>query len=108
MLFVTVGKDGKSLVQVCKNCNTTNTMDQDGTLCLSETLFQDDGASAHALADASVKHDPTLPRVTNVVCPRGEACPGHNKQQEVIYIKHNPVNMRYLYFCCHCDNFWRI
>jgi hypothetical protein len=26
---------------------------------------------------------------------------------QVIYIKYDYRNLNYLYFCCHCDHFWR-
>lgn len=108
MLFLSVSQDGRQLLHVCKNCNTTQVAEADGgSLCVSETLYSDEGAAARALADPSIKHDPTLPRVSNIVCPRGEQCPGHGKQQEVIYLRHNAANLRYVYFCCHCDHFWR-
>lgn len=108
MLFLSVSADGRKLVHVCKNCNTTHSVVAEGeSLCVSETVYGDEAAAARALADPSIKFDPTLPRVSNITCPRGDMCPGHGKQQDVIFLKYNASKLRYMYFCCHCDNFWR-
>lgn len=107
MLYLSAGSNSRTLLHVCKNCNTTQELESQGaSLCISETLYGDAAAAAHMFADPAIKHDPTLPRVSHIACPRGEQCSGHRKQQEVIYIKHNATQLRYLYFCCHCDNFW--
>jgi hypothetical protein len=53
----------------------------------------------------NIKYDPSLPHVNNIACPN---CKGNNteKQNDVIYIKYDAENKKYLYFCCKCDHFW--
>ena len=31
-----------------------------------------------------------------------------NINNEVIYIKYDNDEMKYLYYCVHCDNFWKL
>ena len=53
--------------------------------------------------------DPTLPRVNNMDCPN-EKCPtntGTEKNKEVIYIKYDSDNLKFVYLCCHCKQCWK-
>ena len=69
------------------------------------------------------KLDPTLPRISNVPCPNTE-CPsnkglgdgegegegsgeGGRKKSEVVYLRYDDINMKYIYLCAHCDTVWR-
>ena len=53
------------------------------------------------------KLDPTLPRRNNIPCPNNE-CDSHKKgkNSEVIYLRYDDTNMKYIYLCCKCDNSW--
>lgn len=109
MLYLSVVQDGSQLTYVCKNCNTTQPASADGaSICVSETHFGEKReAAGRAAADPAIKHDPTLPRVSNISCPFADDCPGRGKEQQVIYIKRSATALRYDYLCCHCDRFWR-
>ena len=51
------------------------------------------------------KHDPTLPRTNNIQCPNKE-CPSNSNddvKNEVVYIKFDEKNVKFIYLCCHCD-----
>jgi len=79
------------------------------------------------------KLDPTLPRISTINCPNvvcasnshddralGEeetktgsepatataAAATSAKRPEVIYIRYDNVNMKYVYLCVHCDHIW--
>jgi aspartate carbamoyltransferase regulatory subunit len=54
------------------------------------------------------KLDPALPRVTNVLCPN-DNCPTNNKdeEREIIYIRYDNLNMKYVYLCATCDTVWK-
>lgn len=77
--------------------------------CISQTNYFDDIRSFQQYQTINIKHDMTLPRVKNIECPKcvkngeiGETLP------EVICIKYDQANMKYLYFCCHCEHFWKL
>lgn len=88
--------------------------------CVSQTNYFDDIRSFQQYQTINIKHDLTLPRVKNIDCPK---CNGDiqnsggdkkkNKEKEtlvpeVICVKYDQANMKYLYFCCHCDHFWKL
>jgi DNA-directed RNA polymerase subunit M/transcription elongation factor TFIIS len=50
------------------------------------------------------KYDPTLLRTSNIPCPNAD-CPEKEKP-EVIHIRYDEENMKYLYLCFHCDVAW--
>jgi aspartate carbamoyltransferase regulatory subunit len=57
------------------------------------------------------KLDPTLPRVNNILCPNPE-CPTNKDgaEREIIYIRYDDVNMKYVYLCTNdsCNAVWKI
>ena len=51
--------------------------------------------------------DPTLPRLDNIPCPNKE-CPSNNgSDKEVIYIRYDDTNLKFIYLCVHCDKIWK-
>lgn len=78
--------------------------------CISQTNYFDDIRSFQQYQTINIKHDMTLPRVKNIECPK---CTEKKKDEstrlpEVICIKYDQANMKYLYFCCHCEHFWKL
>jgi hypothetical protein len=53
-----------------------------------------------------LRHDPTLPRVNNIRCANAACAADASRTPEVIYLKVDPMNMKYMYVCCHCDAVW--
>lgn len=100
MLFISkTSKD--NLEYVCKNCNKQIEDKTVGTKCIMETLYND--SSDQIKIDKTIKYDPTLPRADFIACPNKDCTAKENK---VIYIKTNPKQIKFVYFCCNCDHFW--
>ncbi len=52
--------------------------------------------------------DPTLPHVKNIPCPNAECLTKTGaKERDVIYIKYDADNLKYLYICNVCKAQWR-
>lgn len=101
MLYLSV--DGDKLKQYCKNCNFSIEENYATRAeCIVNTNHEADQGSYTQYMTKNIKYDPTLPRVNNIKCPH--CTPAQN---EVIYLKYDHVNMKYLYFCCHCEEFWK-
>jgi len=51
--------------------------------------------------------DPTLPRISNILCPN-TSCETNTAdvEREIIYIRYDDVNMKYIYLCSQCDTVW--
>jgi aspartate carbamoyltransferase regulatory subunit len=56
------------------------------------------------------KLDPTLPRIYNMKCPNGDCKTNkesNDKPTEVIYLRYDNDNLKYLYICVECDTTWK-
>ena len=54
------------------------------------------------------KLDPTLPRINTILCPNPNC--GTNTDdipKEIIYIRYDDTNMKYVYLCSTCDTVWK-
>ena len=52
--------------------------------------------------------DPTIPRVYNMECPNADCKTNKdNASKEVLYIRYDDENMKYVYMCCICDFIWK-
>ena len=54
------------------------------------------------------KLDPTLPRIKTIKCPN-QTCLSNsdNAENEVLYIRYDDTNIKYIYMCAHCDTTWK-
>jgi DNA-directed RNA polymerase subunit M/transcription elongation factor TFIIS len=96
---------GGVLTNQCNYCGCAYPVEATGEPVL-DTDYRDDRAKYHHLLTELLHDDPTLPRVDNVPCPN-EACsrPARAKGN-VLYVKYDPVNLRFLYSCGYCKAFW--
>jgi len=105
MLYIRNAEAGVTFY--CKNCNfTKNPEDTNASFCVS-TNYQDEAIKYSMFINPNIKHDPTLPHVNNIPCPSKDCTKEESKENDVIYMKYDPQNMKYVYFCNHCDYFWK-
>lgn len=105
MLYVNIDEE-KRLVYYCKSCGFNEVSKDTGSVCIINDNKVNDFAKYAQYINPYLKHDPCLPRVNNVVCPSPACNLPKDAANEVIYIKYDPTNMKYIYNCCHCDHFW--
>lgn len=106
MLYLKVVQSSQ-LEYYCKNCNFTMLESAEGSsVCISQKHLMNDKSSYNSFLNPNIKYDMTLPRVNNIKCP--ECKDSKDKESEVIYIKYDAENMKYLYYCCKCEHFWKI
>ena len=96
-----------SLTRVCKNCGFKE-QDEKGGLILETHVQQRSSEGYKILLNEFTKLDPTLPHMKTLKCPRSD-CPTNvgNVEKDVIYIKYDSANMKYLYICNMCDQHWK-
>lgn len=80
--------------------------DAKAELILENNYDQDMSSYKHFMTPY-IKYDTTLPRVKNIKCANTSCKNKDPEKQEVLYIKYDNVNMKYLYYCCHCEHFWK-
>ena len=55
------------------------------------------------------KLDPTLPRTNTIKCPNSncDTNKSENVEREILYIRYDDINMKYVYMCSTCDTMWK-
>jgi len=109
-------EDKDNLIYYCRKCGYE---DKDITkniknLCVSKTHVLNNTELYSQVINKYTKLDPTLPRINNIDCPNKNCDTNKNTkaeekltEKEVIYIRYNDNNMKYVYLCCHCDTVWK-
>jgi hypothetical protein len=129
--------DTNGIVYYCRNCGHEDDTITIDNVVVSQTSFKT-GTNQYAhVVNKYTKLDPTLPRISTILCPNME-CPcnrNHNPTQyadratilgneesggeaaaataaddavprEVIYMRYDDVNMKYIYLCAVCNTIW--
>jgi DNA-directed RNA polymerase subunit M/transcription elongation factor TFIIS len=118
------GPNGSSsLVHYCRNCGHREPVREE--ICVSKLQIKSTAQNYGNIINRYTKLDPTLPRIGHVKCPN--ALCASNPQtsdsssaasalasgsgsgsipREVIYIRYDEENMKYVYLCAVCDALW--
>ena len=108
MYYIHIDKDNANkLVYYCNNCGNEDKYLVNENISVSKTQLKKTTQTFKNIINKYTKHDPTLPRVNNILCP-STGCPTNisNKKREIICMRYDDVNMKYVYLCCECDTVW--
>ena len=95
------------LRRICRNCGFQEE-DNKGGLILEIDLKEKTSEGYKILMNEFTKQDPTLPHVNTIKCPNvGCDTNKSGKENDVIYLKYDAINMKFLYICNVCDTQWR-
>ena len=105
MLYVKHADDNAfEVVHYCKNCDFQKSLSEEQhTILMMKNRFNVE-TNWKQFTNPNIEFDPTIPHVDNIDCPNTECSAQTN---DVMYMKYDPVNIRYVYFCVHCKHFWR-
>ena len=92
----------------CRNCGHEDKLLAHDNMCVSKTYIKKNDQSFNHIINEYTKLDPTLPRVTTILCPNSE-CETNTKniKREIIYIRYDDTNMKYVYLCSECSTIWQ-
>jgi DNA-directed RNA polymerase subunit M/transcription elongation factor TFIIS len=107
MYYITVrDDDDKSLEYNCRYCGhkSMNLVDA----CVMYTQISESKSNYAHVINEYTKFDPTLPRTATIKCPYKDDKPNLHVAQgdEVIYIRYDDSNLRFIYVCTQCDYTW--
>lgn len=107
MLYEQLSTDN-TLLNVCKNCGNAQRVDTSETAsCVMENNYADDSTLYKQFMNRHMHDDPTLPRVSNIECVNRECTRKDTQTNDVVYVKYDAINVRFLYQCGHCAAFWK-
>ena len=94
------------LLRICRNCGYQK--EDEGGLVIEINLKEKTSEGYKILLNEFTKQDPTLPHINTIKCPNQE-CPSNidNVEKDVIYLKYDTINMKFLYICNVCDTKWK-
>jgi DNA-directed RNA polymerase subunit M/transcription elongation factor TFIIS len=118
MYYISITPENE-LQYYCRNCgNVDNTIASDN-ICVSKVNMKKTTTTqsfAHVV-NKYTKLDPTLPRIKTIRCPNDDCVsnklsahssdPSVKKEEnEVIYLRYDDTNLKYIYLCTKCDKVW--
>ena len=118
MYYISITPENE-LQYYCRNCgNVDNTIASDN-ICVSKVNMKKTTTTqsfAHVV-NKYTKLDPTLPRIKTIRCPNDDCLsnklsvhssdPSVDKEEnEVIYLRYDDTNLKYIYLCTKCDKVW--
>jgi len=109
MYYIRVNDNNPNqLVYYCRQCGNEDTAITNDNICVSKLQIKKNEQSFNHMINKYTKLDPTLPRINTILCPNPE-CETNTKnvEREIIYIRYDETNMKYVYVCSTCDTVWK-
>jgi len=103
-------EDQNTLTYYCRHCGHVDEKLANEGACILNTQFKKGEQKFNHIINEYTKLDPTLPRIYNVHCPNNDCKTNHTeykKPVEIIYMRYDDDNLKYLYICVECDTTWK-
>ena len=100
--------DSHKLIYYCRKCGNEDTTITSENMCVSKEQVRKGEQRFSNMINEYTKLDPTLPRISSIRCPNAE-CESNSDEslREVIYIRYDDTNMKYIYLCACCNTSWK-
>lgn len=128
MYYFKISQDeSNTLKHFCRKCGNTDSdiFNNGENICISKTHIKKKQNIHNSIINEYTKLDPTLPRTKNIKCPN-EQCnkngesennesknnesennESENNESEIIYLRYDNDNMKYIYLCSNCNYSWK-
>ena len=117
MYYISIDiNDANNLVYYCRHCghidnnSSKNILSNPKNIFITQTNLKKQEEEFSHIVNQYTKLDPTLPRVNNVLCPNDECQTNldpENNLREIIIMRYDDKNMKYLSLCSTCDTVWK-
>lgn len=123
MYYISVTAENE-LQYYCRHCGNIDNTIASENICVSKVNVKHSTTpqSFSQVVNKYTKLDPTLPRIHTMRCPNDE-CPSNDKvssgtgggggagkstksKSEIIYVRYDDTNLKYVYLCTKCDKVW--
>jgi len=104
---IEAGGKTNNLSRICRNCGFKDTTSQSGLV--SEIMVQERSAEGYNMINEFTLRDPRLPHLHKTMKCVNDVCISNTggAESDVVYIKYDLANLRYIYMCYHCETVWR-
>jgi DNA-directed RNA polymerase subunit M/transcription elongation factor TFIIS len=101
-------ENSNSLIYYCRHCGNEDKILTVDNVTVSKTQLKKSEQQFTNIINKYTKLDPTLPRINNILCPNTDCDTNtNNENKEILYIRYDEVNMKYVYLCSTCDTVWK-
>ena len=109
MYYIRINEsDPNKLDYYCRNCGNEDKMLATENVCVSKIQIKKTAQSFNHIINKYTKLDPTLPRINTILCPNADCLTNtKGKEREIIYVRYDDINMKYIYLCSTCDTVWQ-
>jgi len=110
MYYLSISEDDMNkLIYYCRNCGNINNNLLIDNISISKIYLKQNEREFSHIINKYTKLDPTLPRINKIPCPN-TLCKTNtdNVPREILYIRYDDINLKYLYLCSSCDTIWKI
>lgn len=118
MYYISITPENE-LQYYCRHCGNIDNTIASENICVSKINVKHSTTpqSFSQVVNKYTKLDPTLPRIHTMRCPNDE-CPSNEKasgggsvgnkkpKSEIIYVRYDDTNLKYVYLCAKCDKVW--
>ncbi len=113
MYYLKIGNENaEKLIYYCRNCGNEddNLTIEDGYV--SKTFIKHSEQKYSQAINEYTHLDPTLPRTKAIKCPNhdcdtNKTGDAESIDKEIIYIRYDDMNMKYIYLCSSCNTTWK-
>jgi len=112
MYYIKIDDDNSNLLNYyCRNCGNTDKNYTKENIIINKTNIKESNKELNYIINEYTVLDPTLPRTNKIDCINVE-CPTNkttNKSvnKEIIYIRYDEINIKYIYLCSTCHTNWK-
>ena len=100
--------DSNKLIYYCRNCGNKDSTISISNVTVSKVQLKKSEQEFNHIINKYTKLDPTLPRINKILCPNPECSTNKDDtHREIIYIRYDDINMKYVYLCSTCDTVWK-
>jgi DNA-directed RNA polymerase subunit M/transcription elongation factor TFIIS len=114
MYYIRLNEENPNkIVYYCRNCGNENDTLPTENICVSKIEIKQGGQRFDHIINKYTKYDPTLPRTNTVLCINSNCvnakdAEGDSQGREIIYLRYDAINMKYVYLCPQCDSVWEM
>lgn len=109
MYYIRINEnDPNKLVYYCRQCGNEDSSITQDNICVSKIQIKKNEQTFDHIINKYTKYDPSLPRINTILCPNPD-CETNTKntEREIIYIRYDDTNMKYVYVCSTCNTVWK-
>lgn len=109
MLYIKQLEENNEMIFYCKTCNQEKKMTSDVDTQKSQKISSKDYDilnSYKQFINHNIIYDNTIPHVNNIKCVNENCTKTDSEDNDIMYIKYDAINIKYMYYCTYCKEFW--